>query len=440
MEPRRVFAFLKMGKAKVKEGGMKLTLRSIEAAEPREAEYVLWDHELSCFGVRVRPGGAKTFIARTRVGKGRSARKVTITLGKPGIVTVEDARRKARAAIADAAAGNEPARPESRTGPANVAALCQLWVEKAALRSRQRGKLAGQLRDPKNIAIDVGRINAHIVPLIGKIRLSDINAGIIARFRDAVARGETAQETKTKPRGVRRVTGGEGTASRTLRLLSSILSFGVREGYLGANPALGVEKTPDRSMERFLSPDEMRRLGDALMKLEAAGAPGAGLSIIRMLALSGARKGEIEQLKWTEVDLRTGFLRLAGSKTGAKLIPITGPMRAILEKRGKLGERGFVFASLGSDLYFQGTPKLWLRVRKLAGLDDVRLHDLRHSAASFGLAGGLGLEVIGKLLGHADIKTTRRYAHLSEGHVRAAAETMADGIAELLSPSPPDGA
>lgn len=183
----------------------------------------------------------------------------------------------------------------------------------------------------------------------------------------------------------------------------------------------------------------MRRLGEALNRLEAAGAPAAGIAIIRMLALSGARKGEIERLRWSEVDLRTGFLRLAGSKTGAKLIPITGPTRAILEERAQQDARGYVFPSLESETYFQGTPKLWLRVRKLAGLDDVRLHDLRHSAASFGLAGGLGLEVIGKLLGHADIKTTRRYAHLSEGHVRAAAETMADGIAGLLSSSPQRG-
>jgi integrase len=321
------------------------------------------------------------------------------------------------------------------TGPVTIKDLCQLWQDKAALRSRQRGRLAGQLRDPKNIAIDVGRINAHVLPLIGKVRLSELSPAVIARFRDAIARGDTAQETKTRPRGVRRVRGGEGTASRTLRLLSSILSFGVREGYLPANPALGVEKTPDRSMERFLSPEEMRRLGEALMKLEAAKAPVSGLSIIRMLALSGARKGEIEQLRWTEVDLTTGFLRLAGSKTGAKLIPITGPMRAILEQCALQGSSGYVFASSGSETYFQGTPKLWLRVRSLAGLNDVRLHDLRHSAASFGLAGGLGLEVIGKLLGHADVKTTRRYAHLSEGHVRAAAEAMAGGIAGLLAPA-----
>jgi len=240
---------------------MKLSLRSIEAAECRPEEYVLWDDELSCFGVRVRPGGAKTFIARTRVGKGRAARKITITLGKPGAMTADDARRKARAVIADAAAGKAPVRIAKVTGPTTVAGLCQLWTERAALRSRQRGRLAGHLRDPRNIAIDVGRINAHILPLIGKVSLPELNAGVIARFRDAVARGDTAKDTKSKLRGVRRVRGGEGTASRTLSLLSSIMSFGVREGLLQANPVLGVEKTPDRCMERFLSPDEMRSTG-----------------------------------------------------------------------------------------------------------------------------------------------------------------------------------
>jgi len=416
---------------------MKLTLRSIQAAAPAEQEYVIWDHELSCFGLRVRPGGGKTFIARTRIGKGRAAKKITITIGKSELMTVEDARRKARALIAEAAEGKEPAAaaPKVAPGPKTVADLCELWLEKGSTRMRLRGKLAGKLRDPKNIAIDQGRIEAHIKPLLGQRRLSDLNASVIEGFRDAVARGDTQQRTKTKPRGVRNVTGGEGTATRTLRLLSSVLSFGVREGALTANPAIGIEKTPDQSLERFLSPEEMRRLGEALAAAESNGAPPAGIAIIRMLALSGARKGEIEQLSWREVDLRTGFLRLATSKTGAKLIPITGPMRAILETRAEYGRDGYVFTDQTGDAFYQGTPKLWVRVRKAANLEDVRLHDLRHSAASFGLAGGLGLEVIGKLLGHADIKTTRRYAHLSDGHVRAAAESMADGIADLLSPA-----
>lgn len=196
---------------------------------------------------------------------------------------------------------------------------------------------------------------------------------------------------------------------------------------------MGVEKTPARSLECFLSPDEMRRLGGALDELEKSGAPRAGIEIIRMLAFSGARKGEIEQLIWKEVDLRTGFFRLTKSKTDAKLIPINGEPRAILEQQSEYGTLGYVFPSPSVETYFQAIPKLWRRVRQRSGLADVRLHDLRHSAASFGLAGGLRLEVIGKLLGHIDIKTTRRYAHLADGHVRVAAGGMTENISGLMS-------
>jgi integrase len=322
--------------------------------------------------------------------------------------------------------------PPPPQGPETVGELCHHWLAKGSSRSRQRGRLAGALRDPKNIAIDRGRIEAHIIPVIGAVSLKDLNRQRIEGFRDAVARGDTRQEQKTKPRGVRKVLGGEGTATRTLRLLSSILSFGVREGLLTGNPALGIEKTPDRALERFLSANEMRALGEALATAEAKGAHPSGINIIRMLALSGARKGEIEGLRWSEVDLKTGFLRLASSKTGAKLIPITGPMREILEAQEARRRDEWVFPDTVGTGAFQGTPKLWLKVRALAAITDVRLHDLRHSAASFGLAGGLGLEVIGKLLGHQDIKTTRRYAHLSDGFMKAAAESMAGEIAGLL--------
>jgi integrase len=403
----------------------------------KDRTYVLWDHDLGGFGVRIWPGGAKTFVLKTRVGQGRAAKQAWVTIGRVGPLRLEDARRQALQIIAGAAKGVDPKPakpliPEVPRGPETVGELCGHWLLKGSLRSRQRGKLAGKLRDPKNIAIDQGRINAHIIPLLGKVKLSELTRARIEGFRDAVARGDTRQETKTKARGLRRVTGGEGAASRTLRLLSSILSFGVREGLLQINPALGVEKTPDRCLERFLSTDEMRTLGEVLVQAEASPVPKSAIAIIRMLALSGARKGEIEKLKWSEVDLQTGFLRLSASKTGAKLIPISGPMRGILEVQATRRINDWVFPDTNNVAYFLGTPKVWLKVRAMAALDDVRLHDLRHSAASFGLAGGLGLEVIGKLLGHQDIKTTRRYAHLSDGYMRAAAESMAGGIAELL--------
>ena len=413
---------------------MRLTLRQIQSAELQDQPYVIWDDDLNGFGVRVWPKGKKSFVLKTRVGRGRGAKQVWLTIGTPGVLTVEEARRKARGHLAKAAEGIEPL-VQSKAKievPIKVSDLCALWLEKGATRSRQRGRLAGSLRDPKNIDIDRGRINAHILPLIGDIKLADLKMARLEGFRDAVARGDTKKTTKTKLRGLRRVQGGEGTATRTLRLLSSILSFGVREGALSSNPAIGIEKTPDRSLERFLSPDEMQRLGESLEYAQAAGAHKSGIGIIRMLALSGARKGEIEGLRWAVVDLQTGFLRLTASKTGSKLIPITGPMRAILDEQGKARVNEWVFPGIIEGSFFQGTPKVWLRVRKHADLNDVRLHDLRHTAASFGLAGGLGLEVIGKLLGHKDVKTTRRYAHLSDGYMKAAAETMADGIASML--------
>jgi len=421
--------------AQKEQNRMKLRASLVSSIEATGTDFVVWDHQVRGLGLRVRASGGKSFIIKARVGSGRHAKQILSTLGKTDAMTLDEARAKARIMLLEAATGIEPV-AKVRAVPSverpTVETLCNLWLEKGSSRSRQRGRLAGALRDPKNIAIDRGRINCHILPILGEVVLEDLTRQRIEGFRDAVARGDTAKSEKTKPRGRRLVQGGEGTATRTLRLLSSIFSFGVREGLLSSNPALGVEKTPDRMLERFLSSEEMRQLGDAITFAEGHGAHSSGIGIIRMLALSGARKGEIENLTWGEVDLKTGFLRLKGSKTGAKLIPISGPMRAILEEQAARKRDQWVFPDTSGVGPFQGTPKLWTHIRAKAELADVRLHDLRHSAASFGLAGGLGLEVIGKLLGHQDVKTTRRYAHLSDGYMRAAAESMAGEIAGLL--------
>jgi integrase len=415
---------------------MKLLAGLVSSIKATGTDFVVWDHQVRGLGLRVRASGSKSFIIKARIGSGRHAKQILTTLGKPGAMTLDEARAKAKVMLLEAATGIEPV-AKVRAVPAaelpTVETLCNLWLEKGSFRSRQRGRLAGALRDPKNIAIDRGRINCHVLPILGQVKLADLNRQRIEGFRDAVARGDTAKSEKTKPRGRRLVQGGEGTATRTLRLLSSICSFGVREGLLVSNPALGVETTPDRMLERFLSAEEMRQLGEAIVFAKENGAHTSGIGIIRMLALSGARKGEIENLIWDEVDLKTGFLRLKSSKTGAKIIPISGPMRDILVEQMARKRDQWVFPDSSGVGPFQGTPKLWTHIRAKAGLTDVRLHDLRHSAASFGLAGGLGLEVIGKLLGHRDIKTTRRYAHLSDGYMRAAAESLGSEIAELLN-------
>lgn len=412
----------------------RLSKRAVEGLLPASKAFVIWDGELPGFGVRVMPNGSKFFCAKLRMGRGRAAKQRWISIGRFGPMTTEAARREAKSIFARALVGAEPS-SRKQISPAEamtVAALCEKWLNGAALRSRGRGRLYGALRDPKNVALDKGRIDAHIVPVIGKVRLAELKTHHVTQLRDAIAAGKTRKTEKTRPRGKRIVRGGEGAASRTLRQLSSILSYGVREGLLPANPALGVERSPDRSLERFMSPAEAVRLGKALNQAEMEGQHPSGLSIIRLLALSGARKSEIETLRWGDVDLTHGFLTIARSKTGSRTIPLTAPMRAVLERVPNVEGTDYVFPSATLRSPYAGTPKIWKLVRSKAGLEDLRLHDLRHSAASFALSSGVGLEVIGRLLGHADVKTTRRYAHLADDIARAAAERTASTIDVLM--------
>ena len=411
-----------------------LTKRDVDALEPRDKPYVTWDPGLQGFGVRVPTNGPKTFVVKVRVGRGRFAEQRWITIGRYGPLTLDKARTEARLVIARAMTGAEPSsRPKvTELEAMTVADLCKKWLETGALRSRALGKRFGELRDPANVNVDRGRVHAHIIPLIGKVKLQELERRHITALRDQIANGTTAKKEKTKPRGKRVVRGGDGTATRTVRLVSSILSFAVREGYLTRNPAIGVETTPDKARERFLSDEEAIRLGKAISEAEAEGAHPYAIAIIRLLAMSGARKSEIEKLKWTDVDFGTGYLRIAKGKTGARLIPLTSHMRAIFDVVPRMAGTEYVFPARTLTGPFQGLPKVWNDVRVKAKLDDLRLHDLRHSAASFALANGVPLEVIGRLLGHTDLKTTRRYAHLADSIAKQAAERTAGVVAGFL--------
>ena len=248
-----------------------LTKRDVDGLEPREKPYVTWDPGLQGFGVRVTKNGPKTFVVKVRVGRGRFAEQRWITIGRYGPLTLDKAHAEARLVIAHAMTGNEPAsRPKvTELKVMTVADLCKKWLETGALRSRALGKRHGELCDPANVNVDRGRVYAHILPLIGKVKLQELGRRNITALRDQIANGTTAKNEKTKPRGKRVVRGGDGTATRTVRLISSILSFGVREGYLKANPAIGVETTPDKARERFLSDEVAVRLGKAIAEAES---------------------------------------------------------------------------------------------------------------------------------------------------------------------------
>lgn len=227
---------------------------------------------------------------------------------------------------------------------------------------------------------------------------------------------------------------GKGTATRTVGLLGAILAFAVKEGMIADNPVRGVERYRDNQSQRFLSPAELARLTDAIVEADRTGTNKGGLAVIRLLTLTGARKGEIEGLRWDEVDLGRSCLTLKDSKTGARVVPIGAAAIEALSKLSRVQGSPFVFPAEG-DLkkHYVGTPKVWLKVRAEAGLDDVRLHDLRHTFASFGAAGGLSLPMIAAMLGHRDVKTTQQYAHLADSPVKAAADRTAAAISGAMS-------
>lgn len=397
----------------------RLTKSLVDAFQSDGERYTVWDVDQKGFGVRIGPN-AKTYLVRYRVGGGRTGTLKQLTIGRHGTLTPDEARKIAKAKLAEVAAGGDPqSAREKKRQEMTVAELCDDYL----LRGIATKKAS-------TLAIDKGRIERHIKPLLGRIKVNAVTRSTIEAFRDDIADGKTA--VAPKPKGERKrtdgpVAGGKGTSTRTVGLLGGIFSYAVARGIMDTNPVRGVTRFADNSSTRFLSVEEYGRLGEALNTCTSDGYNEQALAIIRLLVLTGARKGEIEKLRWSEVDLSAGWLRLGDSKTGAKAVPVGSAVIDILSARkGSSAREGWVFPAETGEGYFVGTPRIWNIVRKRAGLPDVRLHDARHSHASLAAADGQSLQVIGAILGHKDVKTTSRYAHLADSPLRRAADRVSE--------------
>ena len=422
----------------------RITKRVVDAAKPGVERFTVWDSDLKGFGLRVSPHGTKTYVARYRVGGGRTGTLRQLVIGRHGAITADEARDEARKVLASATTGADPQADRAKVrADITVSELCDLYLEQGVA-----------MKKPSTLATDKGRIERHIKPVLGSKRVNAVTPPDIERWMQDVATGRTASKVKPSlaqvkagnaPKNAERrrlkdpmARGGKGTATRTAGLLGGIFEFAVKQKIRPDNPVRGLQRYRDRKMERFLSPIELAALGEAMAASDTAGGNRSATRILRLLALTGARRGEIEQLKWSEVDADFGCLRLEDSKTGQKIVPIGRVALEVIEAAQKVKGSPFVFPSATDPLKpFGQLQKTWRVVRKGAGLDDVRIHDLRHSFASSGVASGQGLVVLGKLLGHADVKTTARYAHLADDPVRAAADNIAEGIAKSLSMARP---
>jgi integrase len=402
----------------------KITKTLVDSSQPEPADYFIWDRELKGFGLKVSRGGRKTYVCQYRTAGGRSGNTRRLTIGPHGSPwTVEKARSEARKILGRAANGEDPAQEKQALKKRlSVSELCDQYLRHGCA-----------IKKASTLATDRGRIKRHIEPLLGRKKVQDVTRADIKKFLQDVARGKTAADIKTGKRGRAIVRGGKGTATRTVGLLGGIFAYAVDCGMIDISPVVGLRRFPDKRGCRYLSQQELVALGEAFRKAEYMGENPSALAILKLLVFTGARKGEIERLTWPEVDFAAGYLKLAESKTGQKAIPLNAGALQVLHDQVRIEGNAHVFPAYRGDGHYEGTPKVWGRVRSKAGLEDVRLHDLRHSFASIAVSGGASLPIIGALLGHAHSATTQRYAHLSDDPLRAASEAIGNHIAAAMS-------
>lgn len=443
----------------------KLTKRFVDGIKTDGSRTLWFDADLKGFGLKVEPSGVMTWIVEYRAGAGgRAAQKKRLTIGKCGALTPDEARQLAKDVLAKVHAGEDPAATKAdRKAAKTVAELCDAYLAEA-----EKGQIItkrGAVKKASTLVADRGRIARHIKPLLGKKLVRDVTSADVERFLRDVANGKTAADVKTKKRGRAIVTGGKGTATRTVRLLGGIFSYAIDRGIRADNPTHGVRKYADNQGARFLNSEELQRLGQALQEAETIGLPwdadlnGPGAkhlpkraehrrvvigphatAAVRLLILTGCRLGEILSLQWRHFDVERGLLFLPDSKTGAKTVILGAPALAVLAGVPRIEGCDYVIAGEKKDRPRSDLKRPWAMLKRAAGLEDVRLHDLRHTYASHGAAAGMGLTVVGRLLGHADVKTTNRYSHFDADPLRRAANAIGASLAAAMAEGAAEGA
>ena len=376
-----------------------LTPRLARESRHGEKDTILFDKALPGFGLRIHPSGRKVWIVQARI-EGRSRR---IVIARHGEMKLAEARRHARDILARIRAGGNPADDigrEKRTP--TFGEFAQEYLRRCDPHWKPSGR--------KTVRI---YLKARILPTLGKMPLDRIGPEDVAAWFDAASRDRP------------------GAANRAFEILRAMMfraeEWGLRER--DSNPCLGIAKNPRNHIARFLDTDELARLGRALDAREKQW-PEA-VAAIRLLALTGCRRSEILNLRWR--DIGDDALNLADTKTGPRAVPLGKAARAILDALpGKRHPGAFLFPKLAEGRHSHCLVACWQAVCEDASLGRLRLHDLRHTAASQAVMAGENLPLVGKLLGHRRHRTTAGYAHLADRHLVAAAETVGRIIATAM--------
>ena len=382
----------------------KFTKRSIEALDIRESDYFVWDSELSGFGIRVLPSGRKKFVLQYRYGK--ISRRMGI--GQFGAITVDQARGLALQGLAKLRQDIDP--------------LAEVRERRTAITVKE---LADRF-DAEHIAVHLKATTAKeyrrnlkifILPAIGQKRILDVTRADIAKFH---------HDSRDRPY----------QANRNIEIISKMFNlaelWGLRPD--GTNPRRHIKKYPEAKRERFFSSSELGAIGRVLNEMEAERIelPSA-IAAVRLLLFTGCRLQEIMTLKWCYVDIDQSALHLPDSKTGAKIVSLGAAAVQLLAELERVPGNQYVVAGRVAGQHLTDLQPFWQRVRGRAGLKDARIHDIRHTFASVAVSNGMSLPIIGKLLGHTQVQTTARYAHLARAPQIEAANDITSLIADSLA-------
>ncbi len=378
---------------------IKINKRNVDAIRGDGSDRFYWDADLPGFGLRVRASGRKYFVAQFRA-NGRLRR---MTLGPHGAVTPEAARRRAMAVISEAKGGGDPtAQRDADRKAATMKVLGEQFLEEY-VSVHCKPRTAYEYRRSAELFIE---------PKIGARKVTEIQRSDIAELHHSMR--------KTPYQ-----------ANRTLGVLSKMFNLAEMWGMRpdGSNPCLHIKRYKEEKRERFLSAEEFSRLGRVLDEmLEDGSETRSAVAALRLLMLTGCRLSEIQKLRWEHVDLEANELRLPDTKTGGRAVPLAPSAVRLLAGLPRDEENPWVIAGRKPGSHRTDLQHPWRHIRARAGLDGVRIHDLRHSFASRALALGEGLPMIGKLLGHTQVQTTARYAHLARDTVKASAARIGDSI------------
>ncbi|MCB1033558.1 MAG: site-specific integrase [Acidobacteria bacterium] len=383
---------------------MRLSKRHIDKLRYKgSGGHYVWDDDLAGFGVRVNPSGRKSFVVAFRL----RGRQRFYTIGRYGEMTPDQARTKAMKTLYGVRQGIDPATGVVGEEAPRILDLAKRYQTEHA-EAKKKASTARQ---------DAKTWENYVLPKLGKRRVADIARDDVSKLHHSL---------RSTP----------FVANRVLALLSKAFNLTEVWGWRPdrSNPCRHIKRFKEAKRERFLSQAELRRLAEVLRQAEheRTESPFA-LAMVWLLIYTGCRSSEIRRLRWAEADLQEKCLRLQDSKTGAKVVQLNRQALEILETLERDPNNPFVIQGLKPRSHLSDLNGPWRRIRKAAGIEDVRLHDLRHTYASFGAAAGLSLPVIGSLLGHSQPATTQRYAHLAADPVREAANAIGANLSAAMA-------